>query len=121
VAAKDPTRGGVANALNEWASKSGVGILVDEEKLPFDAQVIAASGLLGIDPLEVGNEGKMLIGVAPGFAGAVLEAVRESRYGKKACVIGKADGSVRGVVLRTAVGGKRIMEAPAGDPVPRIC
>ncbi len=121
VAAKDPTRGGVANALNEWAVKSKVGISVDEDKLPFNPQVIAASGLLGIDPLEVGNEGKMLIGVAPDFTEGVLEAIRRSQYGRNACVIGKAQENIRGVVVRTAVGGKRILEPPAGDPVPRIC
>jgi hydrogenase expression/formation protein HypE len=121
VAAKDPTRGGVANALNEWAVKSGTGILIEEGLLPFNPQVTAASGLLGIDPLEVGNEGKMLIGVAPEFTEGVLKAVRGDAYGRNACVIGKAQGNIRGVVLRTAVGGKRILEPPAGDPVPRIC
>jgi hydrogenase expression/formation protein HypE len=121
VAAKDPTRGGVANALNEMASKSGVGIIVREDALPFDPQVRAASDLLGIDPLEVGNEGKFLIGVAPEFTGKVLAAIKNNRYGNRACVIGRATSEVNRVVLETAVGGKRIMEPPAGDPVPRIC
>jgi hydrogenase expression/formation protein HypE len=121
VAAKDPTRGGVANALNEWASKSGVGIVVRESALPFNPQVLAASQLLGIDPLEVGNEGKMLIGVASDFTEEVLGAIRLTEYGGKAAVIATASDSVRRVVLETAVGGKRIIEAPAGDPVPRIC
>ncbi len=121
VAAKDPTRGGVANALNEWAAKSGTGILIEEDSLPFNPQVTAASGMLGIDPLEVGNEGKMLIGVASDFTEDVLRAIRRNIYGRKACVIGKAHENLRGVAVRTAVGGKRILEPPAGDPVPRIC
>jgi hydrogenase expression/formation protein HypE len=121
VAAKDPTRGGVANALNEWSSKSKVGIVVEEGALPFNPQVRAASDMLGIDPLEVGNEGKFIIGTAPEFTEGVLKAVRRNRYGRNAAVIGKADDAVKRVVLRTAVGGKRIMEPPAGDPVPRIC
>ncbi|MFO7618170.1 MAG: hydrogenase expression/formation protein HypE [Thermoplasmata archaeon] len=121
VAAKDPTRGGVANALNEMASKSGVGILVREEALPFNPQVKAASDLLGIDPLEVGNEGKFIIGVAPGFTERALAAIRENKYGKNAQVIGRASSGVKRVVIETAVGGKRILEPPAGDPVPRIC
>ncbi len=121
VAAKDPTRGGVANALNEMASKSGVGIIVREDALPFDPQVRAASDLLGIDPLEVGNEGKFLIGVAPEFTDAVLKVIRRNMYGKNARFIGQATDTVKRVVIETAVGGKRIMEPPAGDPVPRIC
>jgi hydrogenase expression/formation protein HypE len=121
VAAKDPTRGGVANALNEMASKSKVGIIVREDALPFDPQVRAASDLLGIDPLEVGNEGKFIIGVAPEFTEKVLAAIKNNRYGKKASVIGRATTEINRVVLETSVGGKRIMEPPAGDPVPRIC
>jgi len=121
IAAKDPTRGGVANALNEWASKSKTGIIIDEENLPFNPQVRAASDLLGIDPLEVGNEGKYIIATAPEFTGDVLKIIRKNKYGKNAAVIGRADDGVKRVVLRTAVGGKRIMEPPVGDPVPRIC
>ncbi|MDD4307453.1 MAG: hydrogenase expression/formation protein HypE [Thermoplasmata archaeon] len=121
VAAKDPTRGGVANALNEWAGKSKVGIIVQEDALPFNPQVRAASDLLGIDPLEVGNEGKMLIGVSPEFTEEVLAAIRNHRYGRNAAVIGQATDTVKRAVMETAVGGKRIIEPPAGDPVPRIC
>jgi hydrogenase expression/formation protein HypE len=121
VAAKDPTRGGVANALNEWASKSDVGIIVQEESLPFNPQVRAASDLLGLDPLEVGNEGKMLIGVSPEFTEDVLKTIIRHKYGHNAKLIGQASDKVKRVVLQTSVGGKRIIEAPAGDPVPRIC
>jgi len=121
VAAKDPTRGGVANTLNEWASKSRIGIIVKEDELPINPQVRAAADLLGIDPLEVGNEGKMVIGVAPDFTAEVLEALKNHKYGRDARLIGKASGEVKRVVMETAVGGRRIIEAPAGDPVPRIC
>jgi hydrogenase expression/formation protein HypE len=121
VAAKDPTRGGVANTLNEWASKSGIGIIVQEDELPINPQVRAASDLLGIDPLEVGNEGKFIIGTAPEFTEDILATLRHHEYGKGACIIGKASADVKRVVMETSVGGRRIVEAPAGDPVPRIC
>ncbi len=121
VAAKDPTRGGVANTLNEWASKSKIGIIVQEDDLPINPQVKAASDLLGIDPLEVGNEGKFIIACAPEFTEKVLATLKNHKYGTDACIIGKASADVKRVVLETSVGGKRIIEAPVGDPVPRIC
>jgi hydrogenase expression/formation protein HypE len=121
VSAKDPTRGGLANTLNEWSGKSGVGILIKEDELPINQQVRSASELLGIDPLEVGNEGKMVIGVIPEMTAEVLEVIQQNEYGKDARVIGKTTNEVKRVVLETVVGGKRIIEAPVGDPVPRIC
>jgi len=121
VAAKDPTRGGVANTLNEWATKSKTGLMIKEEDLPINEQVRGVAELLGIDPLEVGNEGKFILGVAPDFTDEVLATLKKNPYGKDARVIGKATGEVKRVVLETVVGGKRIIEAPVGDPVPRIC
>lgn len=121
VAAKDPTRGGIANTLNEWSEKSNVGIIIQEEALPINEQVRSVSELLGIDPLEVGNEGKFVIGVIPEMTAEVLAVIKQNEYGKDAVVIGKASGEVNRVVLETIVGGKRIIEAPVGDPVPRIC
>lgn len=121
VAAKDPTRGGLANTLNEWADKSKIGIIVKEDELPIKQQVRSASELLGIDPLEVGNEGKMVICVIPEMTDNVLATIKQSEYGRDAKVIGKATGEVKRVVLETVIGGKRIIEAPVGDPVPRIC
>ncbi|MDG6220162.1 MAG: hydrogenase expression/formation protein HypE [Candidatus Thermoplasmatota archaeon] len=121
VAAKDPTRGGVANALNEWSEKSGMGLEIDEASLPFKEAVLGASELLGIDPLNIGNEGKMLLAVLPEMAEKVLEAVKKDPCGRDAAIIGEAKEDLRGVVLRTKVGGRRIMEPPIGDPVPRIC
>jgi hydrogenase expression/formation protein HypE len=117
---KDPTRGGVANVLNEMSKKSGVSIHVDEEKLPVRRDVRAAADMLGIDPLEVANEGKAVIGVEADKAGAVLEAIRKTRYGKDAVIIGEVrEGS--GVIMHTKIGGQRFIEPPLGDPVPRVC
>jgi hydrogenase expression/formation protein HypE len=121
VAMKDPTRGGVANALNEWASKSKAGIIVDENKLPFVESVTSACEMLGLDPLTIGNEGKILLAVVPEKADAVLEALRKTPTGKNAEIIGEATREVKGVVMRTLIGGKRIIDMPAGDPIPRIC
>ncbi len=121
VAMKDPTRGGLSNALNEFSEKSGVGILVEEEKIPIRGDVRAACEMLGIDPLDVGNEGKVLIGVVPQKAEEVLAVLREAGEGRDAQLIGKATREFKEVALETVVGGKRILAPPIGDPVPRIC
>ena len=121
TAMKDPTRGGVANLLNEWAEKSRVGIRIREEDLPIDGPVIAACEMLGIDPLEIGNEGKAVIAVVPDLAEAVLEAIKATPEGKKAKIIGEAVADIKGVMMETHTGGKRVIEPPVGDPVPRIC
>ncbi len=119
-AMKDPTRGGFANAINEMARKSGVGVIIDEDALPFKKNVLSAAGMLGIDPLEVANEGKVVMGVAPGDAGAVLAALRSHPYGRDAAIVGEVvSGS--NVIMRTAIGGERFIEPPVGDPVPRVC
>ncbi len=121
VAMKDPTRGGVANLLNEWADKSSVGISVREEDLPLDEGVLSACEMLGIDPLEIGNEGKVVIAVVPEAAEEVLRAVKATPEGRGACIVGAASADFDGVMLETHTGGKRIIEPPVGDPVPRIC
>lgn len=121
VAMKDPTRGGLSNSLNEWSEKSKVGILVHEEKIPIRGDVRAACEMLGIDPLEIGNEGKVLIGVVPQKAEEVLAVLKATEEGKDAQIIGEATGDFSEVVLETVVGGKRILAPPIGDPVPRIC
>jgi len=121
VALKDPTRGGLANALNEWCDKSGVGILVDEAKIPVHDNVRAACEMLGIDPYDVGNEGKMIIAVVKEKAKEVLETLRAMPEGREAEIIGEATSDFREVVLKTKVGGRRIIPPPIGDPVPRIC
>ena len=118
---KDPTRGGLANLLNEWSDKSSVGISVREEDIPMDEAVIAACEMLGIDPFEIGNEGKVIMAVVPRKAEEVLRAVRSTPEGARASIIGQATVGVRGVLMETHTGGKRVVEPPVGDPVPRIC
>ncbi len=120
TAMKDPTRGGIANALNELAEKSGVGMVVEEERIPVKEEVLAVSEMLGIDPYEVANEGKVIIGVDPEYADEVLDAIRKTRYGGEAQIIGEVN-SDRHVILETRLGGRRILEAPVADPVPRVC
>ena len=121
VAMKDPTRGGLANLLNEWNQKSHVGILVDEQSIPVKDGVRAACEMLGLDVLEIGNEGKLVAAVIPEKAEAVLAALRNTPQGKDAMIIGEATAEFDMVAMQTVVGGKRIIPPPAGDPVPRIC
>jgi hydrogenase expression/formation protein HypE len=121
VSMKDPTRGGLSNALNEWSQKSKVGIMVQEAKVPIRGDVKAACEMLGLDPLEIGNEGKVLIGAVPQKSEEILSALRETDIGKDAQVIGEATNYFSEVVLETLVGGKRILAPPIGDPIPRIC
>ncbi|MDH3365221.1 MAG: hydrogenase expression/formation protein HypE [Thermoplasmata archaeon] len=121
TAMKDPTRGGLANLLNEWAEKSSVGIAVREEDIPLEPAVLSACEMLGIDPLEIGNEGKVVIAAVPEAAEGVLKAIRAMPEGRSAQIAGKASADIEGVILQTHTGGKRMIEPPVGDPVPRIC
>jgi len=121
VSMKDPTRGGLANLLNEWSEKSKVGILVGDAKIPVHQGVRAACEMLGLDPLEVGNEGKIALAVVAERAEEVLAALRSTDLGKEAEIIGRATDEFDLVAVETLVGGKRIMAKPLGDPVPRIC
>jgi hydrogenase expression/formation protein HypE len=121
VSMKDPTRGGLSNALNEWSQKSKVGIMVREAKVPIRGDVKAACEMLGLDPLEIGNEGKVLIGVVSEKAEEILSVLRETKEGRDAKIIGEATDDFSEVVLETVVFGKRILAPPIGDPVPRIC
>jgi len=121
VAMKDPTRGGLADALNEFSEKSCVGILVYEDKIPIREDVRAACEMLGLDPLEIGNEGKIIIGVVKERVEAALELLKSTDEGKEAEIVGEATAGFKGVAMQTIVGGKRIIARPVGDPVPRIC
>jgi len=121
VAMKDPTRGGLADALNEFSEKSQVGILIQENKIPVKEGVRAACEMLGLDPLEVGNEGKIVIGVVKEKAEEILNFLKATEEGKEAEIIGEATKDFNGVAMQTVVGGKRIISRPLGDPVPRIC
>jgi hydrogenase expression/formation protein HypE len=126
VAMKDPTRGGMASALHEMAAKAGVTIVLDEPSIPVTDEARAASELLGIDPLNVANEGKAVIGVRPDVAGVVLDALRAHPLGRRAAIVGQvaeARSPGRGagqVVLDTGVG-RRLLVEPEGEPLPRIC
>ncbi len=121
VSAKDPTRGGLANTVNEYSEKSHVGIILSEEDIPISTGVQSACGLLGLDPLEIGNEGKVVLGVVKEKAEEILSALQKHPLGKHAALIGSVTDKITGVVLETTVGGRRILHKPLGDPVPRIC
>jgi hydrogenase expression/formation protein HypE len=119
---RDPTRGGVATALNEVAKQSGVGIRLKESKLPVRPEVNAACEMLGLDPLYVANEGKALVFVAPEDADLVLNAMRQHHLGREACVIGEVVSEhPERVVLQTGIGGRRIVDMLSGEQLPRIC
>jgi hydrogenase expression/formation protein HypE len=119
---RDPTRGGVGTALNEIAEKSEIGIEIIEDKIPLKNEVAGACELLGFDPLYLANEGKMLAFVSAGCADAVLNAVQSDPCGKDAAVIGEVVNDHPGkVLLKTRIGGKRIVDMLAGEQLPRIC
>jgi hydrogenase expression/formation protein HypE len=119
-AMKDPTRGGFASAINEMARKSGVSVRISEDRLPIRKSVRSAAGMLGIDPLEVANEGKIVMGVPPADVHAILAALRSHAYGRDAAVVGTVSKGAH-VIMETAIGGERFIEPPMGDPVPRVC
>ncbi|CAG0973410.1 Carbamoyl dehydratase HypE [Anaerolineales bacterium] len=119
---RDPTRGGLATTLNEIANQSHVGILLDEEKIPVHPEVTAACEMLGFDPLYVANEGKLVAMVAREDAEKVLSAMKQTRYGEGAVIIGEVTAEPRGrVLLKTALGSTRIVDMLAGEMLPRIC
>ena len=121
-AMKDPTRGGLAAALNEFAKKSGIGVWIEEDQLPYRREVLAASQMLGIDPLQVTCEGKALIAVDPENADAMLKTIQQTKYGKEARIIGEAREERPGlVVMKTEVGGTRIIQHPWAEAIPRVC
>lgn len=121
-ALRDPTRGGVAATLNEIAKTAGVGIAVDERSLPIPAEVRDACGLLGLDPLYVANEGKLIAFVPSDGAERVLAAMREHPLGARSVVIGSCVAEHPGIVVaRTGLGGNRVVDLPIGEQLPRIC
>ncbi|HZE21274.1 MAG TPA: hydrogenase expression/formation protein HypE [Desulfobaccales bacterium] len=121
-AMRDPTRGGIAAALNEIARQSRVAMEIDESRVPLHAAVAAACEALGLDAFTVANEGKMLIFVAPAEAERALEVVQRSPYGEAARIIGRVKEAPSGrVQVRTVIGTARILDPPSGDLLPRIC
>lgn len=120
-AMRDVTRGGLATILNEFASASGCTITLDEEKLPVSDQVRGFCGLLGLDPLYMGNEGKMVAVVAKEDAEKALHCIKNSPYGENAAIVGKVTSGGAAVLLRTAVGGTRVIAELYDEGLPRIC
>ena len=122
LAMKDPTRGGLSAALNEWADKSNVSIWVDETQLLIKREVKAISDILGLDPLEIANEGKAIICVESEYASEVLEKIKKTSIGKEARIIADVkESNPKLVILLTPLGSKRIIEKPMGELIPRIC
>lgn len=119
---RDPTRGGLATTLNEIAAQSKVSITLDEESIPVQPPVQAACELLGFDPLYIANEGKVVVIVPPEEANAALDVMRKNRYGKNATRIGVVNAAPpQRVLLRTLIGGTRILGVLSGEMLPRIC
>jgi hydrogenase expression/formation protein HypE len=119
---KDPTRGGVATTVNEVALGSEVAVALDEQAIPVRAGVRGACEILGLDPLTIANEGKLIAIVAADKAGAALAALRAHPLGREAALIGAVQAEPPGMVfLRTDIGGMRVLDMLVGDPLPRIC
>jgi len=119
---RDPTRGGVSSSLNEIAARSRVGIELEEQAIPIREEVQGACEMLGLDPLYVANEGKLLAIVAPSAAERMLEAMQRHPLGRDARIIGTVTDSHSAMVtLRTRLGTSRIVDLLSGDQLPRIC
>jgi hydrogenase expression/formation protein HypE len=119
---RDPTRGGLATTLNEIATQSNLGVLLDENSIPVHTEVRAACEMLGFDPLYIANEGKLVAIVAPQDARSVLNAMRATHYCEDAVIIGEVTAEPRGrVLLKTSLGSTRIVDMLAGEMLPRIC
>ncbi|MCB0521032.1 MAG: hydrogenase expression/formation protein HypE [Saprospiraceae bacterium] len=119
---RDPTRGGVATTLNEIAKKAGLGIELAQAQIPVNEQVDGACELLGLDPLYVANEGKFLAIVAPESADEALELLRKDGKGKNAAIIGHVtENHIGQVLLKSKIGGRRVVNMLPGEQLPRIC
>ncbi len=119
---RDPTRGGLATTLNDFAEQSSVGISLEEDKIPVAKAVLAACELLGFDPLYIANEGKVVAVVAPADAESVLAKMKQNKYGARATIIGEVVAEHPGqVVMKTSLGASRIVDMPVGELLPRIC
>lgn len=119
---RDPTRGGVGTVLNELARDTGLGVVLEEESLPVPEVVAGACEILGLDPLYIANEGKLLAVVSPESADAALQALRNVEGGEEAQIIGEVrEEPARMVLMHTGFGGTRMIDMLVGDPLPRIC
>lgn len=119
---RDPTRGGIAATLNEIAEASDCGILIEEDKIPISESVLSISSLLGIDPLYIANEGKLLAIVESDSAEVVLSTMRQHVNGGESAIIGRVvSGHAGKLVMETSIGTKRVVDMPSGENLPRIC
>ena len=119
---RDPTRGGLATILNEIAEQSGVGIEIEEEKIPVKQEVKGVCEMLGFDPLYIANEGKLVAFVLEKDSAKILNVMKRNRYGRDAQIIGTVVARHKGrVVVKTSVGGERIVDMLTGEQLPRIC
>lgn len=121
-AMRDPTRGGLASVLNEWAKMGKLGIRIDEEAVPLNGAVRGGCDLLGLDPLYLANEGKIVVAVTSKDADKLLPVMRNHPRGKDSSIIGEILAKGAGeVILKTAIGGERLLTLPEGEILPRIC
>ena len=121
-AMRDITRGGLATIANEWAERCGLGICLEEKTIPVSPLVQSFCQILGLDPLYMGNEGKMAVAVDKNDEERALRCIQKSRYGQRAAVIGHiAENGQKTVTIRTALGGERVVSKLYGEGLPRIC
>ncbi|MEK9165491.1 MAG: hydrogenase expression/formation protein HypE [Patescibacteria group bacterium] len=119
---RDPTRGGLATTLNEIAQLTGLGIVIDEQNVPIKKSVKAACDILGLDPLYIANEGKVVLIVDKDKSEKILEIMKSLAGGRESRIIGEVSSQHKGkVILKTIVGGSRILDMLVSDPIPRIC
>ena len=119
---RDPTRGGAGTALNEIALKSQTGIFFNEKEIPVKKEVAGICEMLGLDPLYIANEGKLIAVVAPEAASEILKSIKNDLFGEDAAIIGEVVSDFSGqVVMKTGIGGRRIVDMLSGEQLPRIC
>ena len=120
-AMKDPTRGGLSGALNELARKASVDLILMEEAIPVQGVVTSATEMLGLDPMELANEGIAVMVVDAERADDILKVLRKTEQGKDAAIVGEVQEGPSRVIMETEIGGRRIVREPYGSPMPRIC
>ncbi|MHA2003605.1 MAG: HypE family hydrogenase expression/formation protein [Candidatus Thorarchaeota archaeon] len=120
-AMKDPTRGGTAVALNEIASKSGVEFEIQESNIPLRPAVVSLCEILGLDALHMSCEGTAVMTVDPSKTDGILTALRDYEATSECCVIGSVIEGAPRVVMKTEIGGRKIIQVPYGEPIPRVC
>ncbi|MBN2156438.1 MAG: hydrogenase expression/formation protein HypE [Candidatus Lokiarchaeota archaeon] len=121
-AMKDPTRGGIASALNQWATQSKVGILLTEKEIRIRPEVRSICDILGLNPYHLASEGKAILAVDPDYTDIIIEKLREHPLGKDAKIVGVAQRENLGMVLlQSEWGGTKFLDTPYGEPIPRVC